>query len=116
MRYLADIALTEFADIVLSVTAQAAKLRLHFIDGSYADIWFSERRPGLYAYHWERQHVDGTIFRHDNIPHQRWRDVATFPEHFHDGAEEQVTESRLPEEPEQALRVFLTFCRERLTG
>lgn len=114
MRHLADIALTEFADIVLSATVHAAKLRLFFTDHSYADIWFSERRPGLYACHWERQHVDGTIFRHDNIPHERWRGIATFPKHFHDGAEAQVTESHLPDEPEKALRVFLAFCRERL--
>ena len=116
MRQLADIALTEFADIVLSAAVHAAKLRLHFTDGSFADIWFSQRRPGLYAFHWERRHVDGTIFRHDNIPHRRWRRVATFPKHFHDGAEEQVTESLLPDEAEQALRVFLAFCREKLTG
>ena len=116
MRHLADIALTEFADIVLSATVENAKLRLHFTDDSYADIWFSKRRPGVYAYHWERRHVDGTIFRHDNIPHQRWRHIATFPRHFHNGTEERVAESNLPDEPEQALCVFLTFCREKLAS
>jgi len=116
MRRLADIALAEFADIVISATVGTAKLRLYFGDGSYADIWFSKRRPGVYAYHWERRHIDGTIFRHDNIPHQRWRHVATFPKHFHDGAEGQVVESDLPGEPEQALHVFLTFCRKKLAG
>jgi hypothetical protein len=39
--------------------------------------------------------------------------VATFPEHFHDGSEDHVVESRLSEESEQALREFLTFVRER---
>lgn len=116
MRRLADIALVEFADVVLSITVESAKLRLHITDGSYADIWFSKRRPGVYAYHWERRHVDGTIFRHDNIPHQHWEHVATFPKHFHDGTEEHVAESYLPDEPEHALRVFLAFCREKLAG
>ena len=116
MRRLANLALTEFADIVLSTSVGSAKLRLHFTDGSYADIWFSRRRLGVYAYHWERRHVDGTIFRHDNIPHRRWERVVTFPKHFHNGTEAQVTDSDLPDEPEQALRVFLTFCREKLTG
>ena len=115
MRHLADIALTEFADIILSTTVEIAKLRLHFTDGSYADIWFSRRRLGVYAYHWERRHVDGTVFRHDNIPHQQWKRVATFPKHFHDGTDEQVVNSYLPDEPERALRVFLAFCREKLT-
>lgn len=81
-----------------------------------ADIWFSRQRAGVYAYHWERRAVDGMIFRHDNIPHQRWEHVVTFPKHFHDGAEDRVVESDLPEEPEQALRAFLTFCRARLVG
>ncbi len=114
MRRLADIALTEFADIVLSTTVKTAKLRLHFTDGSYADIWFSRQRPGVYAYHWKRRHVDGAIFRHDNIPHQRWKSVAAFPKHFHDGADEQVVDSNLPNDPEQALRLFLNFCREKV--
>jgi hypothetical protein len=39
--------------------------------------------------------------------------VATFPKHFHDGSEEQVIESHLSEEPEQALRQFLAFVREK---
>jgi len=116
MQHLADIALREFADVVLSAAVGDARLRLYFADGSYADIWFSKRRPGVYAYHWERRAVDGTIFRHDNIPHQRWEHVATFPKHFHDGTEEQVVESDLPDEPEQALSAFLTFCRARLAG
>ncbi len=60
--------------------------------------------------------MNGTIFRHDNIPHQRWKCIATFPKHFHDGSEEQVVESDLPCESEQALRVFLAFCREKLAG
>jgi hypothetical protein len=42
--------------------------------------------------------------------------VATFPKHFHDGSEDRIVESRLSEEPEQALREFLTFVRAKLKG
>jgi len=58
--------------------------------------------------------LDGTIYRHDNAPHSRWRSVATFPRHFHEGSETRVVESHLSQVPEEALREFLTFVRDRL--
>ena len=51
------------------------------------------------------------IYRHDNSPHKRWESVATFPKHFHDGSETNVSESHLSEVPEEALREFLAFVR-----
>jgi len=32
-----------------------------------------------YAYHWERRHVDDTIYRWDNAKHEVWKKVKTFP-------------------------------------
>lgn len=87
------------------------KLRIYFADTSYLDSWYSENRPGIYAYHWERKHVDGSIHRHNNIPHKKWERVSTFPKHYHAGDETNVIESDLPEDPIEALRAFLTFCR-----
>jgi hypothetical protein len=55
------------------------KLGLHISDGSYVDAWFSRRIPGRYAYHWERRHIDGSIYRHDNRPNARLEDMKTFP-------------------------------------
>lgn len=63
---------------------------------------------------WERKAIDGTIYRHDNAPHQRWQSIATFPHHFHDGSETSVTASHLSLKPEVALREFLTFVQQRL--
>jgi hypothetical protein len=51
------------------------------------------------------------IYRHDNAPHRRWEAVATFPRHFHNGSETNVSESYLSAVPEEALREFLTFVR-----
>ena len=53
----------------------------------------------------------GRSTRHDNSPHKRWESVATFPKHFHDGSEMNVSESHLSEVPEEALREFLAFVR-----
>ena len=66
------------------------------------------------AHHWERSHVDGTIYRHDNMPHVRWASAATFPQHYHDGSADHVIESQLSVQPEAALREFLTLVRSRI--
>ena len=48
---LSTIALTEFADIVEATRIVENKLRIFLVDGSYIDVWFSIRRPGVFAYH-----------------------------------------------------------------
>ncbi len=112
---LCEVAELEFADIVVEAfIPDINELRIILTDGSFIDVWFSLKLPGRYSYHWERRAIDGRIYRHDNAPHKRWQSVATFPRHFHDGSEDYVVESRLSEEPEQALREFLNFARERL--
>jgi len=112
---LREIAEVEFADIVADgYVPDLNELRIVLIDGSFIDAWFSLRLVGRYSYHWERRAIDGTIYRHDNAPHRRWQSVRTFPRHFHDGGEGNVVESHLGESPEEALRKFLSFVRERL--
>jgi len=106
------IAREEFADIVVDVYRIDAKLRVLVIDESYIDFWWSEVQEGRFAHHWNRQQVDGTIYRHDNSPHRRWAHIATFPRHYHREREELVTESILPEDAPEAVRAFLAFCRE----
>lgn len=110
LEALGRLAVEEFFEIVLSAFIIRRKLRVTLTDGSYIDFWWSRRTPGRFAYHWERGHVDGTVYRHDNIPHLRWQTVASFPKHFHAGAQQTVTESDISENPEQGLRQFLQFA------
>ena len=115
MDRLGDIAEIEFADIVVNAVVPGInKLRLFLNDGSFIDVWFSLKLSGRYSYHWERQAIDGTIYRHDNAPHLQWKSVATFPKHFHDGSESNVSESHISDVPEQGLREFLTFVGSKL--
>lgn len=100
----------EFLDVVQFTAIVENKLRVTLIDGSYIDFWWSEEVPGRFAYHWERRRIDGTIYRHDNLPHIRWRTVAPYPKHLHAGAQQAVTESDIPEKPEQGLPQFLQFA------
>lgn len=104
----------EFSDIVETVEEAEDKLRIYLIDGSFIDVWFSIKISGRYAYHWERTHIDGKIYRHDNIPHKKWEFVKTFPKHFHCGSEKEVTESSISDNSEEAIREILTFGRKIL--
>ncbi len=118
-RALETIALNEFADIVISgqvvslPTGDPRKLRLDIVDGSLLDVFISV--TGRYSYHWERRLLPrGDLYRHDNAPHNKWRHVATFPKHFHDGSGNAVVESHISDDPENAIREFLVFVRHKL--
>jgi hypothetical protein len=112
---LRELAQVEFVDIVVeAIIPDINELRMILTDGSFVDVWFSLKLQGRYSFHWERRALDGKIYRHDNSPHRRWESVATFPRHFHDGSETNVSESQKSEIPEDALREFLAFVRARI--
>ena len=116
-KRLCQIAESEFSDIVVdAISSDLNETRIIFSDNSFLDIWFSLKLEGRYSFHWERRAIDGKIFRHDNAPHQRWLNTSTFPKHYHDGSEEKVVASIISDDPEQALREFLSFVRQYLTN
>ena len=98
-------------DVQLRFTPSGAveRLRIFLLDESFVDVWLS--MSGKYSYHWEQRHVRGLIHRHDNAPHSRWKEVKTFPKHFHDGSEDNVKESNIPNDPLLAINYFLSFVR-----
>ncbi len=117
-KKLCEIALDGFGEIVvrgdiLKLSSGAPqKLRLYLVDSTYVDIWISP--TGKYSYHWEQGGVRGLVFRHDNAPHKRWRHVRTFPKHFHNGTEEKVVESDISDDPEEAIKEFLSFIKKEI--
>jgi len=112
---LKEIAEIEFSDIVEDVIiTDINEIRIFLIDGSFVDVWYSLKLEGRYSYHWERRHINKSIYRHDNVPHKKWEYISTFPKHFHNGNEEKVIESYISEKPDEALREFLTFIRQKL--
>ncbi|MCK4764042.1 MAG: hypothetical protein KAW12_17720 [Candidatus Aminicenantes bacterium] len=112
---LKEIAEIEFYEIVSDVIMKDInELRIILIDGSFIDLWFSLKLEGRFSYHWERGHVDGSIYRHDNAQHRKWKAVPTFPKHFHIGDEETVVESNLDDEPGKGLSAFLSFVKGKI--
>jgi len=92
------------------------KVRAYIRDGSFVDIWFSKKIPGRFSYHWERRYIDGRIYRHDNFPDPRWKKIATFPKHFHNGSQKEVQESSIDDDPVKGLRQFMDFVRQTTIG
>ena len=114
--YLKRIAEVEFPDIIetAEIIGQR-KLRIIIKDSSYIDIFYSPYPSNRhFAFHWERTFIDGTIYRHDNIPDVNWKNVPTFPKHFHDGDYTSIKKSNLSDNPSDALREFLSFVRSKL--
>ncbi len=118
-KTLETISQREFGDIVVSAqiislpTGMPLKLRFDIVDGSLLDVFILV--SGRYSYHWERRLIPANdLYRHDNAPHKKWQYVATFPKHFHDGSEDNVVESHISDVPEDAIRDFLTFVRDKL--
>jgi hypothetical protein len=110
------IAERDYADIVKSAKCDEESARIYFVDDSFLEVWLLVQGDTLkrYAFHWERRHVDGKIFRHDNIPHARWSGVKTFPKHFHFESESKTVESEIPDDPLLAAKYFLNFAEEIL--
>ena len=91
-------------------TTQPNKLRIYFINGSFLDVWLTP--DGDYSYHWESILQDGSIHRWDNAPDHP--QIATFPKHFHEGSSENVKESHISEDPEEAIVEILDFIKAKL--
>ena len=112
-NYLITIASKRYRDIIREVvkvelaSGIVEKIRVIFVDNSFLDIYWSS--SGRYSLHYERRHINGTLYRHDNAPHEKHRHIRTFPKHFHKGNEDNVEESHLPEDPIKAVEHFLRF-------
>ncbi len=113
-----EVAMQKFGDIVsegeiiYTESKEPLKLRLNIVDGSIVDVFYSSR--GKYSYHWDRRIINGTIYRHDNAPHKRWREIKTFPKHFHQETEYVAKESYISTDPLLAIEEFLEFAKSVL--
>lgn len=96
--------------IIGGKTSDPNKLRIYFINESFIDVWLT--LDGDYSYHWESTLQNGLIHRWDNAPdHPK---ITSFPKHFHKGSRQNVKESYLNDNPENALIEILDFIKTQL--
>lgn len=116
--YLLDnIAKSKYSDIVFTTkilgkrTRGSSKLRIVFKDRSFLDVWLTS--TGKYSYHWEQRAQRGILYRHDNAPDHP--EVHTYPQHLHDGTDQNVKPSNLSSEPQSAFVYLLDMVRKTLS-
>ena len=115
LKTLKELAEIDFYEIVRDVIiTELNEMRIILEDESFIEVWFSLKLKNRYSYHWERRHIDNTIYRHDNAPHKKWQHISTFPKHFHNGHEQVVEDSTLSSQPELGLRAFLLFAKQKI--
>ncbi|MBU4331683.1 hypothetical protein KKD19_02530 [Patescibacteria group bacterium] len=112
---LQSIAKDQFLDIVVDIIKPSPdKLRLILKDKSFIDIRLSQKIKNRFDFHWERRHLDKTIYRYDNFPDTRFKRIKTFPCHFHKGKDNQIIESPFRKKFPGAFSDFMEFVRKTM--
>ena len=114
----ARIAETEFTEIVIATQDLGHKLRIYLIDKSFIDFFYTtQTRSKRFSIHWERSHIDKTIYRLDNMPDKKWKKISTYPTHFHFKSHNNVKVPPFESKPkglENTFRNFLNFVNKSL--
>jgi len=109
------VALSEYPDVVAdAMVPDLNRLRVFLVDGTQLSVWFSLKLKDRFSFHWDRTPKGQGIFRVDNAPHARWRDVSSFPLHCHPGSEDGATEVDFPSDPVESLRWMLGHIRSTI--
>jgi len=108
------IAQVEFGDIVTFSELLGKKLRLYLSDRSFIDIYISQTIKNRFAFHWERQHLDGKIYRFDNFPDTKWKKVRSFPYHLHSGSQNRVIKANFSQAIIAGFRDFMCFAQRNI--
>lgn len=111
IRRIAEI---EFEQVVSFSEIIGKKLRLYLTDRSFIDIYISQTIKNRFAFHWEREHLDGKIFRFDNYPDTKWKKVKSFPYHFHNGDQSKVIATDFSQEIIGGFRDFMRFVQRKI--
>jgi len=99
---------------ILYIEWRKDRIRVYFIDDSFLDIWFSRNKPCKYAFHWERRHVDGSIYRWDNVAHRKYEYIETFPHHLHYGSKDNVRPFRPASTWEETIVEIINFIIKKI--
>lgn len=113
LEILRELVISLYPELVIDAEITYGKLRIYLDDESFIDVWISRRLPNRYAIHWERRHINGTIYRWDNTPHESHRHISTFPHHFHEGSDDIVKPFHYPGSIEEAIKKALEYAMKK---
>jgi len=103
----------QFLDIVTEILQPSPeKLRLILKDKSFIDIRLSCKIEGRFDFHWERRHIDNTIYRYDNFPDKTFNKFSTFPYHFHKKTDANAQNSPFSQKLPFAFIDFMNFIKK----
>ncbi len=112
LRKIQKIAEIEFKEIVKHSYIRDYKLRIILIDGSFIDVFLSQKLKDKFGFHWECR--DGKIFRYDNFPDKKARKLKSFPYHFHFEKQDNIQETPFRTDTENGFRDFLNFVQDKI--
>lgn len=105
----------QFLDIVIEFFKPSPeKIRLILKDKSFIDIRLSRNIENRFDFHWERIHIDNTIYRYDNLHDVKFKKLKTFPFHFHQKTESKVIASPFSKTLPKAFIDFMEFVRKEI--
>lgn len=115
----ARIAEIEFSDIILSTQDLGHKLRIYLKDKTFIDFFYTIKLENQkFSLHWERTHIDNSIFRLDNTPDRKLSEVSTFPTHFHNKTYNKVYPAPFTIDKKDSLKIifrkFMKFVKNHL--
>lgn len=114
IQILKNVADLEFHSIVKTSYIINYKLRIILIDDSYIDVNVSSKISGKFGFHWETRNAMDEIYRYDNFPDINWKEIDSFPYHFHNGSQSNVISSPFPKEIIPAFNSFMNFVKEKI--
>jgi len=104
-----------FSDVVTEILEPSLeKVRFLLQDQSFVDIRVSQKIKNRFDFHWERRHIDGTIYRYDNFPDKKFKKLSTYPYHLHEKTDASARSSPFRTKLPHALIDFMEFVREKL--
>ncbi|MFH1824371.1 MAG: DUF6516 family protein [Candidatus Firestonebacteria bacterium] len=114
LEYLQHLGQIVYHNIIVETEIIGFKLRFTLIDGSFIDVYLPAKESSGFAFHWEHRHIDKLFYRYDNYPDIKWRNIKTFPYHFHNGRQDKVIAAHFDKEVIEGFKDFMDFVRSKL--
>jgi len=112
IKHIAD---GEYSSVVEYSFILDYKIRIILVDKSFIDVNISTKLKDKFGIHWETKNKFNDIYRYDNFPDIKWRQLASFPFHFHFKEQNNVIEPPFSKDLFMGFRGFMDFVKNQLS-